>query len=354
MPDEPSTPDKVSAPTRRSWIVRRTDRAGQAIGFAMPMAVPPSSRSPTPDATRRAKCGDYAEVRAAQGRVLTTRFDVALAYAATLHRAQTRKGTAIPYVAHLLSVSALVIEDGGDEDEAIAGLLHDAVEDQGGRARLEEIRAQFGDRVAEHQALRDGRPHRVFCASYADVFEDHTGLCLTGPSAGSSIPRRGRSRRSSSRLRSGCPTPARGSGRPSARRPLCDACSRATAPRPSGASSPPPGGHMGSRRTSGRSSRSNRQPPRGSASRRSRSGATWRSCSACRASRWSMLASRDPPGQHHAHLAHPRRGLRPLRGPLPFDVDAAIRAIDRFRTRGVAVLVKQVGAAAFSAEAVGS
>ena len=148
MPDEPSTPDKVSAPTRRGRIVGRTDRAGQAIGFAMPMGTPPSSRSPTPDATRPAECGDHAEVTAAQGSVLTTRFDVALAYTATLHRAQTRKGTAIPYVAHLLSVSALVIEDGGDEDEAIAGLLHDAVEDQGGRARLEEIRAQFGDRVA--------------------------------------------------------------------------------------------------------------------------------------------------------------------------------------------------------------
>jgi (p)ppGpp synthase/HD superfamily hydrolase len=127
--------------------VWRTDRAGQAIGFAMPMAAPPSSRSPTPDATRPAECGDHAEVRA-QGSALSTRFDVALAYAATLHRAQTRKCTAIPYVAHLLSVSALVIENGGDEDEAIAGLLHDAVEDQGGRARLEEIRTQFGDRVA--------------------------------------------------------------------------------------------------------------------------------------------------------------------------------------------------------------
>jgi 8-oxo-dGTP pyrophosphatase MutT (NUDIX family) len=148
MPDEPSTPDKVSAPTRRGRIVWRTDRAGQAIGFAMPMAAPPSSRSPTPDAAGPAECCDHAEVTTVQGSVLSTRFDVALAHAAELHRVQTRKGTAIPYVAHLLSVSALVMEDGGDEDEAIAGLLHDAVEDQGGHARLEEIRAQFGDRVA--------------------------------------------------------------------------------------------------------------------------------------------------------------------------------------------------------------
>jgi GTP pyrophosphokinase len=79
---------------------------------------------------------------------LTPRFDKALAYAARLHRVQTRKGTEIPYVAHLLGVAALVLEDGGDEDETIAALLHDAVEDQGGRPILEEIRRRFGERIA--------------------------------------------------------------------------------------------------------------------------------------------------------------------------------------------------------------
>jgi (p)ppGpp synthase/HD superfamily hydrolase len=79
---------------------------------------------------------------------LGPRFEEALPYAARLHVSQVRKSTTIPYVAHLLSVAALVIEDGGDEDEAIAGLLHDAMEDQGGRPTLEIIRARFGERVA--------------------------------------------------------------------------------------------------------------------------------------------------------------------------------------------------------------
>lgn len=79
---------------------------------------------------------------------LGERFVDALAYAARLHRQQTRKGTAIPYVGHLLAVASLVIEDGGDEDEAIAALLHDAAEDHGGAPRLADIRARFGPRVA--------------------------------------------------------------------------------------------------------------------------------------------------------------------------------------------------------------
>ena len=78
---------------------------------------------------------------------LTRRFEEALIFAHHLHATQKRKGTAIPYMAHLLSVAALVLEDGGDEDEAIAALLHDAVEDQGGAATREEIRRRFGDRV---------------------------------------------------------------------------------------------------------------------------------------------------------------------------------------------------------------
>ena len=73
----------------------------------------------------------------------------ALAWAADLHRGQVRKGSTVPYVSHLLTVSALVWEAGGDEDQAIAALLHDAVEDQGGRPRLDEIRQRFGDAVAD-------------------------------------------------------------------------------------------------------------------------------------------------------------------------------------------------------------
>ncbi|MEM9120336.1 MAG: HD domain-containing protein [Cyanobacteria bacterium P01_F01_bin.56] len=80
--------------------------------------------------------------------VLTARFDRALQYATDLHRHQWRKVNGVPYVSHLFSVAALVLEDGGGEVEAIAALLHDAVEDQGGEATLTAIRAQFGVAVA--------------------------------------------------------------------------------------------------------------------------------------------------------------------------------------------------------------
>jgi (p)ppGpp synthase/HD superfamily hydrolase len=79
---------------------------------------------------------------------LTTRFDDAIRYAHDAHRTQARKGTGTPYVGHLLGVASIVLDDGGSEDEAIAALLHDAAEDQGGRDRLEDIRARFGDTVA--------------------------------------------------------------------------------------------------------------------------------------------------------------------------------------------------------------
>ncbi|GAA6622118.1 HD domain-containing protein [Scytonema sp. NUACC26] len=80
---------------------------------------------------------------------LTHRFEQALVYATRLHAKQTRKGSKVPYISHLLSVAALVLEDGGDEDEAISALLHDAVEDQGGKATREAILHMFGERVIE-------------------------------------------------------------------------------------------------------------------------------------------------------------------------------------------------------------
>lgn len=79
---------------------------------------------------------------------LTDKFNAALTYASIAHREQRRKGTDVPYVAHLLSVCAIVLEHGGDEDQAIAALLHDAVEDQGGKPRLADIEKRFGPRVA--------------------------------------------------------------------------------------------------------------------------------------------------------------------------------------------------------------
>jgi (p)ppGpp synthase/HD superfamily hydrolase len=80
--------------------------------------------------------------------ILSDRFDDALAYASRLHRNQVRKGSGVPYVSHLLAVAAIALENGADEDQAIAALLHDAVEDQGGLAQLEQIRQRFGEGVA--------------------------------------------------------------------------------------------------------------------------------------------------------------------------------------------------------------
>jgi HD domain len=80
--------------------------------------------------------------------MLTDRFNRALLYATHIHGGQVRKGTSTPYVAHLLAVAATVLEYGGDEDLAIAALLHDSVEDQGGKARLTDVRNRFGERVA--------------------------------------------------------------------------------------------------------------------------------------------------------------------------------------------------------------
>lgn len=80
--------------------------------------------------------------------VLTEQYSNAVLYASTLHRAQTRKGNDIAYMAHLLGVSSLVLEARGDEDQAIAALLHDAAEDQGGQPTLDAIAVKFGDRVS--------------------------------------------------------------------------------------------------------------------------------------------------------------------------------------------------------------
>jgi GTP pyrophosphokinase len=81
--------------------------------------------------------------------MLTSRFENALVYSYKLHKDQTRKYLAVPYFAHLMGVTSMVLEAGGDEDTAIAALLHDAVEDGGGLPVLEEIRRQFGDRVGD-------------------------------------------------------------------------------------------------------------------------------------------------------------------------------------------------------------
>jgi (p)ppGpp synthase/HD superfamily hydrolase len=79
---------------------------------------------------------------------LGSRFNEAFLFAAEKHATQTRKKTDVPYISHLMSVASLVLEAGGGEDEGVAALLHDVVEDCGGHPVLEEIRQRFGDRVA--------------------------------------------------------------------------------------------------------------------------------------------------------------------------------------------------------------
>jgi len=89
-----------------------------------------------------------AEKQRSGSALVSRRFIEALGYAARLHGKQIRKRTERPYIGHLLSVTSIVIEYGGDEEMAVAALLHDAVEDQGGLPRLREIRRRFGERVA--------------------------------------------------------------------------------------------------------------------------------------------------------------------------------------------------------------
>ena len=79
----------------------------------------------------------------------TEQFEKALTLATRLHATQVRKGTTIPYIAHLLGVASIAMDYGADEEEAIAALLHDAAEDQGGEETLHRIEQRFGSRVAE-------------------------------------------------------------------------------------------------------------------------------------------------------------------------------------------------------------
>lgn len=81
--------------------------------------------------------------------ITTARFASAMTYAHEVHHNQRRRGTGIPYIAHILGVTAIAMEYGANEDEAIGALLHDAAEDGGGEETLAYIRAQFGDAVAD-------------------------------------------------------------------------------------------------------------------------------------------------------------------------------------------------------------
>ena len=91
--------------------------------------------------------------------IVGKRFRDALVWAAELHEQQKRKGGEVPYVAHLIGVASIVLEHGGDEDQAIGALLHDALEDQAHRMSPGEIRARFGEKVERIvEACTDGDP----------------------------------------------------------------------------------------------------------------------------------------------------------------------------------------------------
>ena len=120
---------------------------------------------------------------------LTDRYAAALAFACEARRRHVRKGTAIPYLSHLLAVSGLVLEHGGDEDQAIAGLLHDCVEDIGANLR-EPIRERFGAGVLAivdglTDAMTQPKPpwrERDVLAAYAAVavFDGQAGASRAG------------------------------------------------------------------------------------------------------------------------------------------------------------------------------
>ena len=141
------------------YFVRDAVPAVHPLQLAEPFDVVPPiiARHPSPHRRAGGSAGETSSsslsvaiprVADSSSLTLTPRFAEALAYSAQLHTGQVRKTTAIPYVSHLLAVCALVLEDGGGEDEAIAALLHDGPEDAGGHATLQEIRERFGDHVA--------------------------------------------------------------------------------------------------------------------------------------------------------------------------------------------------------------
>jgi (p)ppGpp synthase/HD superfamily hydrolase len=102
---------------------------------------------------------------------LTSRFDDAYRYVADLHRQDRRKGTDVPYLTHLLSVASLVLEDGGDESQGMAALMHDAAEDHptadGPSGRIEHIRSRFGSEIADLVA---------FCTDHFEVVAPSTEI----------------------------------------------------------------------------------------------------------------------------------------------------------------------------------
>jgi ADP-ribosyl-[dinitrogen reductase] hydrolase len=142
--------ERLSISGEEAWelVARQLPTAQSNRSFAAALRSRWPEAPPVARAVRVKSIGDREDAAPLPEPMLGPRFDKAMAYASGLHRTQLRKGTSVPYVSHLLGACSLVLENGGDEDEAIAALLHDAAEDQGGRATLDAIRERFGGRVA--------------------------------------------------------------------------------------------------------------------------------------------------------------------------------------------------------------
>jgi hypothetical protein len=141
----------MGAPLHETTIVNRCDRTQTYEARLAAGTLPHQQRA-----------ADDVEARRVAAPELGPRFEEALLFAVRTHRGDVRKGaeggTQIPYVAHLLSVCALVLEDGGDEDEAIAALLHDTLEDHPEGVTESDLARRFGPEVAELVVLCSDTP----------------------------------------------------------------------------------------------------------------------------------------------------------------------------------------------------
>jgi hypothetical protein len=150
------SPQTIALDRLAGFTIRAYVPEGRAV--ARPPPLQPGSTQPS--ALERRRAASLRGHRFATGRTTTLnpdRYAAAVAFATAAHAGQLRKGTAIPYVSHPLAVSGLVLEFGGDEDQGIAGLLHDVVEDCG--VSLLEVSRRFGVRVAGLvEGCTDGAP----------------------------------------------------------------------------------------------------------------------------------------------------------------------------------------------------
>jgi hypothetical protein len=139
-------------------LTRATQRLSLVLADVLPAPLPGGVELDKPAAPHAVPDGDLEhtvapDLPAVSPMILSGNFSEALVFAKLHHGRQPRRGTAVPYLSHLLAVCSLVLEDGGTEEEAVAALLHDAAEDAEGQATVGEIAARFGGSVAGIVAL---------------------------------------------------------------------------------------------------------------------------------------------------------------------------------------------------------